>query len=97
MFSIYGNDQLPYINTNASGRAIAEWKNSDEVKKCYEKLHTYMEKIIEKVCGIDPQRRSLAQVAFTKASVKMMLNPRTDKIRFSETLMKRKVEQYMVC
>ena len=97
MFSVYGNDQLPFINTNASGREISKWKNSHEVKKCYEKLHTYMEKIIEKVCGMDPQKRSPVQVAFTKASVKMMLNPKIYKIRFSETLMKRKIEQYMVC
>lgn len=96
MFSIYGSDQLPFINTNASGREISEWKNSDKVKKCYENIHTYMEKIIEKVCGTDPQKISPVQVAFTKASVKMMLNPKIYKIKFNETLMKRKIEQYMV-
>ena len=96
MFSVYGIDQLPYINTNASGRKILEWKNSNQVKRCYEKLHTYMDKIVEKVCERE-QARSLPQVAFTKASVKMMLNPKIDKIKSNETFMRKKIEKYMVC
>jgi hypothetical protein len=97
MFSIYGSDLLPYINTNASDKEIVDWKNSDEVKKCHKNIHQYMEKIIGKVCNMDPEKRFPAQVAYTKATVKMMLNPKIYKIKFSETIMKRKVEQYMVC
>ena len=94
MFSVYKSDLLPYINTNASDKEIVEWKNSEKVKKCYENLHQYMEKIIGKV---NPQKRFSVQVAYIKAIVKMMLNPKIYKIKFDETLMKRKVEQYMVC
>ena len=49
-----------------------------------------MEKIIEKVCSID-LKRSLVQVTFIKTLVKMMLNSKIYKIRFSETLIKRKI------
>ena len=53
-----------------------------------------MEKIIGKV---NPQKRFLVQVAYIKAIVKMILNPKIYKIKFGETLMKRKVKQYIVC
>src|ERR1043165_1932528 len=97
MFSIYRNDLLSYINTNASDKKIVDWKNSDEMKKCHKNIHQYMEKIIGKVCNMDSEKRFPAQVAYIKATVKMMLNPKIYKIKFNETIIKRKGKQYIVC
>ena len=74
MFSIYRSNLLSYINTNASDKEIVEWKNSDEVKKYYKNIHQYMETIIGKVCNMNLEKRFSIQVAYTKATVKMMLN-----------------------
>ena len=46
---------------------------------------------------MDSEKRFPTQVAYIKTTVKMMLNPKIYKIKFSETIMKRKVKQYMIC
>ena len=74
MFSIYKSDLLPYINTNASDKEIVDQKNSDEVKKYHKNIHQYMKKIIGKMCNMNPKKRFLAQVAYTKVIVKIILN-----------------------
>src|SRR3989337_1780843 len=39
MFIVYGTDQLPLINSQAPSDEITNWKKSDKVLACYNKLH----------------------------------------------------------
>jgi len=55
-----------------------------------------MKKIIEMICNTDLQKKCLIKIAFTKASVKIILNLKIYKIKFNEILMKRKIEKYIV-
>ena len=96
MFSVFGRDQLPRINTQATSNEISSWKKSNQVQACYHKLQTsttYMKRIIEGVCGTD---KDPLEIVFTKALVKSMLNPRVQQIKLNESFMKRKIEKYMV-
>jgi hypothetical protein len=95
MFVVYGTDQLPLINSQAPSVEITNWKKSDKVRACYNKLPSYMERILQKACGSEEQRSS-AQVVFAKTLVKAMLNPKVNQIRISESFMKRRIEKYSV-
>jgi hypothetical protein len=52
-----------------------------------------MERILQRACGSE-QQRSSAQVVFAKTLV--MLNPKINQIRISESFMKSKIEKYSV-
>jgi hypothetical protein len=95
MFVVFGSDQLPLINTHATSVEITNWKKSDKVRACYNKLPSYMERILQRACGSEKQR-SPAQVVFAKTLVKAMLNPKINQIRISEDFMKNKIEKYSV-
>lgn len=96
MFSVFGEDQLPPINTNASCIDISNWKRSSKVHSCFKKLPAYMGKIVDKIYGVDPRKRSSVPVAFAVALVSTMLNPKTDQIKVNEDAIKRSMEKYMV-
>jgi len=95
MFVVYGTDQLPLINSQAPSDEITNWKKSDKVLACYNKLSTYMERILQRACG-SKQQRSPPQVVFAKILVKAMLNPKISQIKISENFMKKKIERYSV-
>jgi len=100
MFAAFGGDQLTPINTSSPSAEIAKWKVSSEVRDCYKKLLTphnnYMERVLDKMLGLDRDKRHKVQVAFTLALVEHMLSPGRD-IKINEELMQIKIEVYMVC
>ncbi|RGB23865.1 hypothetical protein C1646_773883 [Rhizophagus diaphanus] len=95
MFAIFGDDQLPPINSSATLEKISIWKKSQEVCNCYKKLNTHMEKILVKLYGPDKEKRSEVQVAFAMALVEEILNPQKNHLKISEVLMQLKIEKYL--
>ncbi|CAB4446636.1 unnamed protein product [Rhizophagus irregularis] len=95
MFAIFGDDQLPPINSSATPEKISIWKKSQEVRNCYKKLNTHMEKILVKLYGPDKEKRSEVQVAFAMALVEEILNPQKNHLKISEVLMQLKIEKYL--
>ena len=101
MFSTFAEDKLPVINTNDSSNKVSAWKNSSVVAECYEKLKTngdyYLNKILDKVYGTDPEKRSEVQVAFTIVLVHYVLNPKKEHIKIKEEILQRKIRKCLVC
>ena len=100
MFSTFAADKLPVINTNDSSNEVSAWKNSSVVAECFEKLKTngdYIDKILDKVYGTDPEKRSEVQVAFTIVLVHYVLNPKKEHIKIKEEVLQRKIRKYLVC
>ena len=100
MFSTFAADKLPVINTNDSSNKVSAWKNSSVVAECFEKLKTngdYIDKILDKVYGTDPEKRSEVQVAFTIVLVLYVLNPKKEHIKVKEEILQRKIRKYLVC
>ena len=100
MFSTFVADKLPVINTNDSSNEVSAWKNSSVVAECFEKLKTngdYIDKILDKVYGTDPEKRSEVQVAFTIVLVHYVLNPKKEHIKIKEEVLQRKIRKYLVC
>jgi hypothetical protein len=101
MFSTFAEDKLPVINTNDSSNKVSAWKNSSVVAECYEKLKTngdyYLNKILDKVYGTDPEKRSEVQVAFTIVLVHYVLTPKKEHIKIKEEILQRKIRKYLVC
>jgi hypothetical protein len=63
---VYGTDQLPLINTHATSVEITNWKKSDKVRACYNKLPSYMKRILQRVCSPDSD---LLYIVFATASI----------------------------
>ena len=100
MFSTFAADKLPVINTNDSSNKVSAWKNSSVVAECFEKLKTdgdYIDKILDKVYGTDPEKRSEVQVAFTIVLVHYVLNPKKEHIKIKEEVLQRKISKHLVC
>ena len=100
MFSIFAANKLPVINTNDSLNEVSAWKNSSVVAECFEKLKTngdYIDKILNKVYGTDPEKRSKVQVAFTIVLVHYVLNPKKEHIKIKEEILQRKIRKCLVC
>ena len=99
MFSTFAADKLPVINTNDSSNEVLAWKNSSVVAECFEKLKTngdyYLNKILDKVYGTDPEKRSEVQVAFTIVLVHYVLNPKKEHIKIKEEVLQRKIQKYL--
>src|ERR1043166_5053537 len=93
MFSTFASDKLLVINTNDSSNEVLAWKNSSVVAECFEKLKTngdYIDKILDKVYGTDPEKRSKVQVAFTIVLVHYVLNPKKEHIKSRKKYYKEK-------
>jgi len=50
----------------------------------------YLNKILDKVYGTDPEKRSKVQVAFTIVLVHYVLNPKKENIKIKEKILQRK-------
>ena len=77
LFNYFGNVNLPRINTSAPPIEISNWKNSNEVRKCYNKLfddkNKVLAKILERVFGKNIPKP--AHSAFAIAVCTSILNP----------------------
>src|SRR5437763_15697808 len=99
MFSTFVADKLPVINTNNSSNEVSAWKNSLVVAECFEKLKSngdYIDKILDKVYGTDPEKRSEMQVVFTIVLVHYVLNPKKEHIKIKEEVLQRRIRKYLV-
>ena len=80
LFTYFGDVNLPQINTSASPIEISNWKISNEVRKCYNKLfddkNKVLAKILERVFGKNIPKP--AHSAFAIAVCTSILNPESD-------------------
>jgi hypothetical protein len=90
LFTYFGEVNLPRINTSAPPIDISNWKKSNEVRKCYDKLfdnkNKALAKVLEKVFGKNLPKA--AHSAFAIAVCTSILNPESDRIQLSEESMK---------
>ena len=103
MFSVFGEENLEPINTNATSTEITDWKNSPKTAICFSRLlgnvkgyeeFSYMSRICEKVW---PKSKVSAELSvFAIAICKMMLNPKTETIQMNELNMKNKIHKNKV-
>jgi hypothetical protein len=99
IFTVFGEKNLPPINTNSKPSEITEWKAKPEVKTCYKELFTQMDdklvltRIAQKVLR---KNYSKAEMAFVVAICVTILNPKIGKLKLSNRMMKRRMEFYLV-
>src|SRR2546429_7429517 len=90
LFTYFGDVNLSRINTSAPSIEISNWKNSNEVRKCYNKLfddkNKVLAKILEKVF-----RKNISKPAYSMFAIAictLILNPKSDRIQLNEESMK---------
>ena len=85
LFTYFGDVNLPRINTSAPPIEISNWKKSNEVRKCYNKLfennNKVLARLLEKIFG-----KNLPKFAITVCT--SILNPESDRIQLCEESMK---------
>jgi len=90
LFTYFGDVNLPRINTSAPPIEISNWKKSNEVRKCYNKLfgnkNKALAKVLEKIFGKNLPKP--AHSAFAIAVCTSILDPGSDRIQLSEESMK---------
>ena len=95
-FSIFREEQLPSINTQAGPSELRTWKSNPKVKQCYDKLFqniesgglTYMTQILEKVWP-DFSKVHTTHVAYAISVCKTLLNPSIDDIQITSSIEKK--------
>jgi len=103
IFSIFGETNLPPINTNASSSEISRWKQKEEVSNCYKCLFEKIDnkensplvltRIISKVLH---KNSSTVKTAFVVVICMGILDPKNGKLKFSSKTMKQKIKYYLV-
>ena len=98
LFTFFGEDNLPRINSSAPPVDISNWKKSNEVKKCYKKLfenkNKILAKILEKVFGKNLPKPTHS--AFAIAVCTSILDPESNRIQLSEESMKEIYNNHLV-
>ena len=103
---MFGEYNLPPISTNASPADIIRWKKNPSVKRCYENLHNPIDKhknesvsfilrIIERVF-IDSKKTTDVLVAYAMSVCDSFLDPSSESIQVTESMVKNKIEEYLV-
>jgi hypothetical protein len=90
------------INTNATPSEIVEWKNSEEVKTCFDLLDnineesntSFFNEILNKTFLKNVPSSPL--VAFVHAVTILILDPKTNTISIKEQLVKSHMKTFMV-
>ena len=104
IFGLFGEIDLPPINTNAKPSDISAWKQLPQVSTCYKKLFEKVDsieddspltitRIIKKVLG---KNGSNAQMAFVVVVCINILNPDHGKLKLSTSTMKNRIKHYLV-
>ena len=90
LFTYFGDVNLPRINTSAPPIEISNWKKSNEVRKCYNKLfennNKVLARLLEKIFGKHLPKP--VHSAFAIAVCTSILNPESDRIQLCEESMK---------
>ncbi|RHZ57029.1 hypothetical protein Glove_395g101 [Diversispora epigaea] len=93
LFSIFGEKELPYIQSTDNYNVIATWKASLQVRKIYGNLFerisnfetTYIDRVLEKTCNADTP---IHQKAFAIVTCENFLNPKLPNIISKEKIIK---------
>ena len=104
IFSVF--EKLTPINTNASPATINRWKNSTNVRICYDNLYkpttesedesvTYIMRIVEKVF-VDSKSVTDAQIAYIMSVCELILDPDNENIQINESTIKEKFQELLV-
>ena len=98
IFKIFGESQLPRIDSQSSPAEISSWKSDQRVKAAYRKLfesfsedRTYMQAILERVWK-SKKRISNMYIAWGVAITQLFLNPKVNEIAISENLLKKQIK-----
>jgi hypothetical protein len=104
VFTIFGEANLPSINTNATPDEIRRWKTGPAAhcrKRLFEPLSlldpniTYMSKILEKVWA-DPDKVTNISIAFAISVCDLFLNPKSQNIQINEDTLKATLKKNLV-
>jgi hypothetical protein len=107
IFSTFGEDSLPSINTNATIKEIMDWKKTKEVKNAFKLLHkkinddgdeetpTWCNKILQKAFP-NPAKKEKTLLAFAVGAIEILLDPDGGGIRVKDEIMKLKIRKYVV-
>ena len=99
IFAVFGEKNLPPINTNSKPSEITEWKAKPEVEACYRELFTrtndklMLAHIAQKILKTDHTK---VEMAFVVAICVTILNPKIGKLKLSNKMMKRRMDLYLV-
>ncbi|RHZ73209.1 hypothetical protein Glove_232g160 [Diversispora epigaea] len=93
LFSIFGEKELPYIQSTDDHNVIATWKASPQVRKIYGNLFeripnsetTYIDRVLKKTCNADTP---IHQKAFAIVTCENFLNPKLPNIISKEKIIK---------
>ena len=98
IFEIFGESQLPRIDSQSSPAEINSWKSDQRVKVAYRKLfetfsedRTYMQNILERVWK-SKKKISNMYIAWGVAIAQLFLNPKVNGIAISEDLLKKQIK-----
>lgn len=102
--SVFGANELPSINTQATPSQIQKWKNTSGLKRCYQNLFkkinnneltTFMSKIIEKLRS---EKRSplKIQITYVISISETYLSPENQSIQINENIVKPKIIKNLV-
>lgn len=106
VFSVFGEANLPSVNTKFSPEEIRDWK-ATYAARCYRKLFepmlddpevTYMSKILEKVfvSSKASDKASDNSMAFVISVSETFLNPKNESIHINEDALKTRLERNLV-
>ena len=103
LFAHFGGSSLPIINNSASATEITKWKKKKEVAECHKKVFRFennkkslvLSQLFEKVF-VGEDNPPNVHLAFVMAIYKVLLDPSSQDIVANESIMKIKIEDYMV-
>ena len=103
IFAIFGENELPAININASAAEISRWKSLPSVRNCYDNLFqqtgerntSRMSRILARVWP-NSAIPSQMQQAYAIAICQIFLNPDEKNIKITKKLIKRRLQSNLV-
>lgn len=103
IFAVFGELQLPPINTKSSPGDIKAWKESQQVKDAYTKLKerspdselTWSGRIIQKTWS-KVKKVSKEKLAFAISICQFLLNPKNGSIKINDDVVRKLMEKNKV-
>ena len=103
IFAVFGEPQLPPINTKSSSGEIKAWKESSQVKDAYNKLKerrqdsqlTWSGRIIQKTWP-NAKNISKEKLAFAISICQFLLNPKNESIKIKDNVIRILMEKNKV-
>ena len=100
MFAAFGEERLERIDNTTSPVKLAEWKNSEKIKKAYEELfsnHDLLSKIGHNVFKSYKEKElPTMHCAYILSICDIVLNPKSSGIKCSDRSVVRRVNAFLV-